>query len=212
MTLYAHRYCPFSRRVRIALVEKSIDDVEYVELDPRAEHPREILGKTPSRTGVPVLQVKDDFVIWDSMAILGWLDKAYPASFTPGTMDVIALADGWTAWASSKLYPPMKHLTPGSPLTRAAKDDERRAAESKLLSALRDAAPLFSEGDAWMVGSVFTYADVAMAPALAAVDDAMRAKMPERVRTYAERLRARASIRHVCEIDLAHADRPSKAA
>jgi glutathione S-transferase len=212
MKLYAHRYCPFCRRVRIALVEKSIEDVEYVELDPRAEHPREILGKTPSRTGVPVLAVKDDFVIWDSTAIMGWLDRAYPASLTPGAMDVMALADSWTAWTSTKLYPAMRCLTPGSPAAGAAKAEECRASESKLLSALRDAAHLFPEGDAWMIGSVFSYADVAMAPALAVLDETWRAKMPDRVRAYAERLRARESIRHVCEIDLARGDRPSKAA
>ena len=211
MKLYAHRFCPFSRRVRIALAEKSID-VEYVELDPRAEHPREILGKTPSRTGVPVLAVKDDFVIWDSVAIVGWLDKAYPTSLTPSAMDSIALADGWTAWSSQRLYPAMKSLTPGSPLALSAKKQEVEEATTKLLSALRDADHLFPADDSWLVGNVFSYADVAMAPALAVLDGAIDTKMTARVRAYVERLRARESIREVCEIDVAHAQRPSKAA
>jgi glutathione S-transferase len=210
MRLYAHRFCPFSRRVRIALAEKSID-VEYVETDPIAEHPLSILGKTPVRHGVPVLEVRDDFVIWDSAAIIGWLDSAFPSSVTPGAMDMIALADAWMAWATDRLYPAMKSLTPGSRLTREANDQERSDAEARLLSAVRDAEPLFPEGESWLVGSVFTYADVSVAPALAVVEAKIRARFPARVRAYVDRLRARDSIREVCELGSAH-DRPSKAA
>lgn len=206
MKLYAYRYCPFSRRARIALDEKDVD-FEYVELEPMAKHPKEILGKTPTQHGVPVLEVRDDFVVWDSAAILSWLDKAYPNSLLPSAMDAIALADAWVAWTSSKLYPPMKSLTPGSP--HGGDEKAKTEATKKLLDALREAAPLFPHDDGWMIGGVFSQADVAMAPALAVLDDAMLAKIPPNVRAYVERLRARPSIRAVCELDR---DRPSRAA
>jgi len=206
MKLYAYRYCPFSRRARIALDEKDVD-FENVELEPTAKHPKEILGKTPASRGVPILEVRDDLVIWDSAAILSWLDMAYPSSLLPSTADAMVLAEAWLAWTTGKLYPSMKSLTPGSP---HANDDKARVeAKKQLLDAVREAAPLFPADDGWMIGSTFSQADVAMAPALAVLDESSRAEMPANVRAYVERLRARESIQAVCELDR---DRPSRAA
>src|SRR5207249_9902364 len=131
----------------------------------------------------------------DSSAIVRWLDKSYASSLTPSAMDAIAAADGWMGWTTQKLYPRMRSLTPGAPMSASATEYERRTEQSRLLTALRDAERLFPRGNAWLVGNIFSYADVAMAPVLAAVDDAVRETFPLRVRAYAERLRARASIR-----------------
>ena len=192
MKLYAYRLCPFSRRARIALAEKDIA-FEYVELEPTAPHPKELAGKTPSSRGVPILVVRDDLVLFDSTAIVRWLDGAYPRSLTPGALDQIAIADCWAGWATSKLYPLLKPLQESD----EAKKDE---AKKKLVEALRGAEAVFP-ADGWMVASMFSRAEIAMAPALAILPPDVIAQLPKKVRAYVERLRARPSVREVCELD-----------
>lgn len=202
MKLYAYRYCPFSRRVRIALAEKGID-FEYVELEPTAPHPPEIAGKTPSSQGVPILLVRDDLVLFDSTAIVRWLDGAYPHSLTPSALDQIGLADGWAGWAPAKLYAPLHPLQQGN-------DKEKAEAKKKLLEALREADAIFPR-DGWLVASMFSRADIAMAPAIAILPSDVVDALPAKVRGYVERVRARPSVRAVCELDEAE-ERPSRAA
>jgi glutathione S-transferase len=202
MKLYANRHCPFSRRVRIALVEKQIP-YEYVEMSPTAEHPKELLGKTPSSSGTPILYVRDDLVLFDSTAMVRWLDGAYPHSLTPGALEHIAIADCWAGWAPARLYPSLYALTDGD-------DAAKKRAKRDLVEALRGAEALIPESG-WLVASMFSRADIAMAPALAILPRAVMSQLPPRVRAYADRLRARPSVREVCEVQ-ALESRPSWAA
>jgi glutathione S-transferase len=202
MKLYAYRYCPFSRRVRIALAEKGIA-FDYVELEPTAPHPPEIAGKTPSPHGVPVLLVRNDLVLFDSTAIVRWLDGAYPHSLTPSALDQIALADGWAGWAPAKLYAPLHELQQGN-------DAKKSEAKKKLVEALRSAEGIIP-ASGWLVASMFSRADIAMAPALAILPPDVVSELPEKVRGYIERVKARDSVREICELDTLES-RPSWAA
>lgn len=197
MKLYAFRYCPYSRRARIALAEHSAE-FEYVELAPDAPHPAEIRGRVPGGKGVPVLFVRDDLIIWDSTAIVHWVDSAHPRSLYPSQRDPQAIARAWQGW-SAKLYP---HI--------AKMGDGDQDAEKAIVDALRAIEPFVT--DNWLLGNEFTVADIGLAPVIAALSSKAIATLPERVRAYVGRVRARPSVREVCELDLPNRDRPSFAA
>lgn len=202
MKLYAYRYCPFSRRVRIALAEHGCEH-EYVEQSPDAPYPTELRGRVPGDEGVPVLFVRDDFVLWDSTAIIHWIDSAYPRSLYPSARDPQALARAWQAWIAGKLYPRVRELVDGD-------DAAKKAAEAAILDALRSMDGKV-ESD-WLVGTEFSVADVSLGPVVGALSSKAIETLPSRIREYVGRLRARPSVREVCELDLPEENRPSHAA
>jgi glutathione S-transferase len=199
MKLYAYRNCPFSRRVRIALAELDVE-YEYVETAPDEEHAPELVGKVPSKTGVPVLFVRDDLVIWDSAAAMFWLDASYPKSLTPSVRDTQAIARSWVGWAASTLYPVLHAM------------ETSQGSEQGLVEAFREIEPFLGE-ERWLCGPDFTIADVSLAPAVAMLSSKAIEALPETVRAYVSKLRSRPTVREVCELDLPESgERPSKAA
>lgn len=202
MKLYAFRQCPFCRRVRIALAEKNIA-FDYVELEPTAPYPAEIAGRTPSSSGVPVLFVRDDLVLFDSTAIVRWLEGAFPQSITPSALDHIALADSWAGWALGKLYSQLHPLQDGDEKAKAK-------AQKKLVATLQQADAAFPK-DGWLVASMFSRGDIALAPALAILPPEVLKQLSSNMKRYIGRLRTRPSVREVCEIDTLES-RPSWAA
>ncbi|MEO7092019.1 MAG: glutathione binding-like protein, partial [Polyangiales bacterium] len=119
------------------------------------------------------------------------------------TLAQIALADSWAGWAPGKLYAPLKDLMTGD-------DAAKKAAKKTLVEALREAEAILPE-DGWLVASMFSRADIAMAPALAVLPHDVLTKLPAKVRGYVDRLRARPSVREVCELNELES-RPSWAA
>lgn len=80
MKLYDSKRAPNPRRVRWVMAEKSIDDIEIVEVDVfKGEH------RTPdylARAGianVPALELDDGTAITESVAICRYLENLYPA-------------------------------------------------------------------------------------------------------------------------------------
>lgn len=80
MKLYDSKRAPNPRRVRWVMAEKSIDDIEIVEVDVfKGEH------RTPdylARAGianVPALELDDGTAITESVAICRYLESLYPA-------------------------------------------------------------------------------------------------------------------------------------
>lgn len=198
MKLYAYRYCPYSRRVRIALAEHGVE-YEYIELAPDAEYPSELRGLVPGERGVPVLFVRDDFALWDSAAIVHWIDSSHPRSLFPSQRDPQALARSWQGWAA-KMYPSLQEM----------RDGDAEKGRKMILERLRALEPLLETE--WLVNGEFTVADAAMGPVIGELSSDDIAKLPARVRAYASRLRARPSVREVCELDLPEGQRPSFAA
>ena len=74
LRLYHLPLCPFSRKVRLALLEKALV-TEFVEVAPWEQDP-EFLALNPAAE-VPVL-VDGDLVVCDSRAIVEYLEEAYP--------------------------------------------------------------------------------------------------------------------------------------
>ena len=201
MKLYAYRYCAYSRRTRIALAEHGAE-FEYVEQAPDAKYPPELQDKVAGDHGVPVLFVRDDFVLWDSTAIIHWVDSAHPRSLYPSLRDAQALARAWLGWIP-QLYPSIDALRNGD-------DTAKQEAEKKIVDTLIGMERMI-KGE-WLIGGEFTVADIALAPVVAALSSKTIAALPDTVRAYVGRLRARPSVRAVCELDATDDQRPSVAA
>ncbi len=81
LKIYHHPLSTFARRVRIMLIEKNIDaeSAELIEVDMTAgAHKQQpYLGLNPYGR-VPTLQ-EDDFVLYESTAILDYLEATHPA-------------------------------------------------------------------------------------------------------------------------------------
>lgn len=78
LKIYQHPLSTFARRVRIALIEKDID-AKLIEVDMTkgAHKQQHYLGLNPYGR-VPTLQ-EDDFVLYESSAILDYLEATHPA-------------------------------------------------------------------------------------------------------------------------------------
>jgi glutathione S-transferase len=199
----------------VVLAEKEIGH-EYVELGMEGVHPLRLLGRTPAAHGTPVLDVREDLVLWDSTAIMGWLEAAFPSSrsLLPGTLEERALAYEWVGWSARALYSLHESLFDFS-LDAGARDDVGR----ELVERLTAAAPLFPHASDpeldsdphWLVPHLFSLADASLAPVLAVLPGRVLADLPSRIQAYALRLAARRSVKEVCADDLPH-ERPSRAA
>jgi glutathione S-transferase len=94
MKLYQHPFSTYSRRVRIALIEKNIEaELVLVDMVARAHKAEPYLSLNPYGR-VPTL-VDGDLVLYESTAILGYLEAKYPqaASLVPGDIKQRALVD-----------------------------------------------------------------------------------------------------------------------
>ncbi len=77
LTLHGHPFSTYTRRVRIALAEKRIaHDFRLVDMAKRGHRAPEYLALNPYGR-VPTL-VDDDFVLYESTAILGYLEAICP--------------------------------------------------------------------------------------------------------------------------------------
>lgn len=77
MKLYVHPMSTFSRRVRMQLLEKSVD-VEQITIDmAKREHKAEPYRALNPYGRVPTL-VDDDLVLYESTAIMEYLESVYP--------------------------------------------------------------------------------------------------------------------------------------
>jgi len=83
--IYDFEGFPNPARVRIALAEKGVKDVEFVKIDvPAGEHRKpEFLAKNPTGA-VPVLELADGTTIAECTAITEYIDNAYDGASLTG--------------------------------------------------------------------------------------------------------------------------------
>jgi len=78
LTLYQHPLSTFSRRIRMALLEKNLD-ARFVDVDIGAgEHQREPYLSVNPYGRVPTLVTDDGLTLYESTAILDYLESVYP--------------------------------------------------------------------------------------------------------------------------------------
>ena len=196
MRLYWHPFSIFPRRVRIALREKGIacDEVE-IDLPGGATRGVEFRRLNPFGQ-VPVLE-HDGLVIYDSVAILEYLEERYP---TPALLPADAARRAGVRQlmlaAGNYFAPPFKRwltrmFTPEASWDRV--DQERAALELAGHLDVLEAALAQCE---YLAGD-FSLADVAYAPLVCELDGCglghLLASRPA-VRGWVERLRRRPSV------------------
>ena len=80
LKIYYYPLSTFARRVRIALIEKGLDtDTEFVEVDMTAgAHKQQPYVSLNPYGRVPTLQEDDGFVLYESTAILEYVEALHP--------------------------------------------------------------------------------------------------------------------------------------
>ena len=196
MRLYWHPFSIFPRRVRIAVREKGLDcDEVEVDLPGGALRAPEFRRLNPFGQ-VPVLE-DDDLVIYESVAILEYLEERYPTPALLASDPAPRARTRQLVLASGDYFAaPLKRwlarlFTPPAQWDQADQDRAR----TELGAHLDILEAMLVERD-YLVGS-FSLADVAYAPLVCELDfcqlGELAATRPA-VRDWIARLRGRASI------------------
>ena len=109
MKLYDSRRAPNPRRVRWVLAEKGVEDVEIIQIDLlRNEHREPQFLERVGLANVPALEIDDDTVITESLAICRYLESIYPEPnlFGRGPKE-IAVIEMWTRRSEMLLATPL---------------------------------------------------------------------------------------------------------
>ena len=167
MKIYGHPLSTCTRKALMALEEKGESaDFEKVDLFAHAQRSPEHLARHPFGL-VPVL-VEADFVLYESRAILRYLDARYSeASLTPKSPRDVARMDQWLSVDQSYVAPHARTLAVERLLRPLAKLEPRAelvdAAESGLSSAF-DVLDRALAGRTWLAGDALSLADISLAP------------------------------------------------
>jgi glutathione S-transferase len=165
MKLYASPTSPFARKVRIALIEKSIQH-QLVMVDAAKPDPRVValnpLGK------IPILERDGQSALFDSPVILEWLDEIAEPSFVPKSGEARIEVLLWQALCDGIMDACVARL-----IETRRPDDKHvagyiRRQEEKIQHALALANERVRDGI--LVGKERTVADVALLVAVEYVD------------------------------------------
>ena len=97
MKIISHKICPFVQRVNALLEAKGIEyEIEYIHLN---DKPQWFLDVSPTGQ-VPVLITDSGKVLFESDAIVEYLDEAYPALQPEISLEDKALNRAWSHLAS----------------------------------------------------------------------------------------------------------------
>lgn len=191
--LHFHPASTYSRRVTMALIEKGIDyEPVTVDMANGAHKSAEYLALNPYGR-VPTL-VDGDFVLYESTAILNYLEACHPTpALVPDDAQGRARVDmhmklcdlQLSPWAGKILFP--KRFLPEDRWDRDAID----AASKEIGKHLEIVERELGDND-YLVGNQFSLADVCYAPALA-FRHLFDTEIPDAVNAWAERLLSRPS-------------------
>ena len=163
--LHHHPMSTYSRKVRIALIEKGIP-FERVLVDlGKGEHKKpEYLAMNPNGK-VPTL-VDDGFVIFESTAICEYLEDKFPTpSILPGDPQTRARARMWNQYADTQVAPAFFKVFSELIFKKPGEGDMARVEEGrKLIAEQIRILDRKLEGLDFLAGKVFTLGDVAMMP------------------------------------------------
>lgn len=191
--LHFHPASTYSRRVTMALIEKGIDyEPVTVDMAKGAHKSPEYLALNPYGR-VPTL-VDGDFVLYESTAILSYLEAQHPeTALVPDDDQGRALVDmhmklcdlQLSPWAGKILFP--KRFLPEDRWDR----DGMAKASAEIGKHLEIVARELGNDD-YLVGNRFSLADICYAPTLEFLD-LLETDVPDVVNAWAERLLSRPS-------------------
>jgi len=162
MKLYASLTSPYARKVRIALIELSIAH-EFVEESP--SDPKAKVAMLNPLGKVPLLELDNGEVIFNSPMIVDYLDGLASSSLIPGDAEARCQIQRWHALGDGIADAVVARMLEA----RRDEDKQDRAfiarQEGKVAAALAFASAGLSR-DAFLCGDDLTMADIAMAVAL----------------------------------------------
>jgi glutathione S-transferase len=203
MKVYGHPLSSCTRKVLVAFAEKGIvPQFSQVDLFEGAHKAPGHLARHPFGV-VPVLE-DEDFVLYESRAILRFLDARFAApALTPASPRERARMDQWMSVDQSYVAPYTRALAVERILKkhRGQMPDGslERAAEGALRSAL-DVYNRALEGREFLAGDAFSLADISLMPyvaSLAMLDAEPLLESAPHVRAWWSRCRERPSWRAV---------------
>jgi glutathione S-transferase len=195
MKLYHFPVSTFSRRVRVALLEKNIS-CELIEVNlPAGQHKEDWYAALNPYKKVPTL-VDGDLVLYESAAILSYLEATQPTpALVPNDargralVDMhVRLCDAYLGRYAGAILLPKRFLPPASG-DQPAMEAARKEIDRHLAIVERELGERL-----YLVGESFTLADVAYLPFLHFLA-LMEVSAGPRVKAWAERLLARPSAR-----------------
>lgn len=193
LELYHHPLSTFSRRVRIALLEKGLDHQDTIVDMPNGEHRGEDYLALNPYGRVPTL-VEDDFVLYESTAILAYLEGRNPEpALVPAGLRERARVAMHMKLCDLELTPHVgriifpKRFLPEEQWPREAFAKAREHIERHLAILARQL-----EGRDYLVAERFTLAEVCYAPFLEFLE-MTEVEPPAPVAAWAERVLARDS-------------------
>lgn len=154
LVLVSHHLCPYVQRAAIALREKGIAFRRtYVDLSDKPQWFRAIspLGK------VPLLRVNQDAVLFESAAILEYLEDTAAPALHPSDALRRAQHRAWIEFGSTVLNDIWGFYTAPDGATLQAQADTLRQKFQRLEDALHAAGP-------WFDGAGFSLVDAVFAP------------------------------------------------
>ncbi|MBT5385080.1 MAG: glutathione S-transferase family protein [Kordiimonadaceae bacterium] len=171
--LYHYWFCPNSRKVRISLLEKSMDCELILELPWKRRH--EFLTLNPSGS-VPVLVEHDDLILSGTSAICEYLEETGNLpNFLGKTPTIRGEVRRLSEWFDSKFYNEVTNLIINEKVmkgflrrgnTQAA---NIRFAGQNIKHHLKYIEYLTDRRN-WLAGSEFSYADISAAAQISCVD------------------------------------------
>jgi glutathione S-transferase len=203
MKVYGHPLSSCTRKVLLTLFEKA-ESAEFIEVDlfARRHKTPEHLARQPFGL-VPVLD-DDGLVLYESRAILRYLDRRFPARpLSPSSPAELAGMDQWLSVDQSYIAPHVRVLAverlikhhEGAPADAAAE----RAAEAALAIAF-GVVDRALEPDRYLCGDTFSLADISLMPYIGSLGlvraEHVLSDFP-RLRSWWGRVSDRPSWRHV---------------
>ncbi len=200
--LYHYWFSPLSRKIRIAMLEKSLEFEPIIELPWLARHEFAVMNPALS---VPVLVEEDGSIISGAYALLEYLEESYPSVPLMGKdaksrAEVRRMCDWFDVkfdqevtrlFIGEKI---MKHFlkrgTPNSEVIRAGMHNIKHH-----LSYIE----YLTDRHSWLAGEEFSYADISAAAHISCIDylgDVPWDKY-ERAKEWYARLKSRPSMRDI---------------
>jgi len=164
LELYWGSGSPFSWRVMLTLELKRLPYESKLLEFSKQDHKAPAYLKLNPRGKVPTL-VDGDFVLYESLAIMAYLDRKYPEPPIFGrTPEETGQIWRWISETESYLGVPANKLVTSIFFSRGLeKTDEIQAAGATIRNELKRADAVLS-GSRWLVGSQVTAADIALFP------------------------------------------------
>ena len=200
--LHHYWFCPNSRKIRIALLEKGMDFELVLELPWKRRH--EFLVLNPAGN-VPVLVAEDGLVISGTSAISEYLEETNDQpNFLGTTPNIRAEVRRLTEWFDEKFYQEVTKLIIGEKVMKSflkrgnPQATHIRFAGQNIKPHLQYIEYLTDRRN-WLAGNEFSYADISAATQISCVDyfgDVPWDSFPTAKDWYA-RIKSRPSMQHI---------------